>query len=103
MDELHRHRPFTDSRSYAFYRTMAHVANCKEAGNIGLEKKGVPVGRPSLGTLAVLHNIRTGKNKPAIVSIDQTGEPVGARECPNKNKHGTGGYTFRRIGVRTKD
>ena len=52
MDELHGHRSFTDSGSHTFYRTVADIANGKDAGNIGFEQERIPVERPSLGALA---------------------------------------------------
>jgi hypothetical protein len=51
MDELHGYRSFADSRSHPFDRTMPHIAHGKETGNIGLEQKGIPFERPSLGAL----------------------------------------------------
>jgi hypothetical protein len=51
MDELHGDRPFTDAGSDAFHRTVPHIAHGKKPGNIGLEQKGIPFERPSLGAL----------------------------------------------------
>ena len=39
MDELHGHRPFTDSGSDPFHRTVPHIAYRKKAGNIRLEQE----------------------------------------------------------------
>ncbi len=70
MDELHRHRSFTDSGSHALYRTVAHIADGKDAGNIGLEQKRIPVERPALRTLAVTYKIRAGQQETALVPLD---------------------------------
>jgi hypothetical protein len=48
MDELHGHRSFADSGSYPLYRTMAHVANRKKAGNVGFEQEWISIERPAL-------------------------------------------------------
>ncbi len=70
MDELHRHRSFTDSRSHPFYGTVAHIADGKNAGNIGLEQERIPVECPSLRALPVANEIRTGQQETALVALD---------------------------------
>jgi len=57
MDELHRHRSFTDSGSYAFNGTVAHIAHGKDARNVGLEQERVSLQRPALGKLTVADQI----------------------------------------------
>ena len=70
MDELHRHRSFPDSGSHALYRTVAHIAHGKDAGNIGLEQERIPVERPSLRALPVTYKVRTSQQKATLVSLD---------------------------------
>jgi hypothetical protein len=43
MDELHGYRALTNSRGHAFDRTMPHVADGEETGNIGFKQEGVSV------------------------------------------------------------
>ena len=72
MDELHSHRSFTNSGRYAFHRTVPHIADGKEAGNIGLEQKGISFERPTLGALSVSYEIGTSQDKAALVALDQS-------------------------------
>src|SRR6267378_2228215 len=79
MDELHRHRSFADSRSHTFYRTVAHIAHGKNAGNIGLKQERIPVEPPSLRALAVTYEIRTGQEETARIPLDDIRQPIRAR------------------------
>jgi hypothetical protein len=53
MDELYRHRPFTDSGSHPFHGTVPHIAYRKKTGNICLKQEWISVERPALGALPV--------------------------------------------------
>jgi len=87
MDELYGYRSFADSRSHPFDRTMPHIAHGKETGNIGLEQKGVPFQRPSLGALAVSYKIGTSQDKSAFIPLNQIGQPIGSWQRSDKDEH----------------
>ncbi len=72
MDELHRNRSFADSGSYPLHRTVAHVADGKETGNIGLQQEGIAVERPSFGALPVSNEIGACQEETALVALDQS-------------------------------
>src|SRR6202040_4255157 len=85
MDELHRHRSLADSRSHPLHRTMPHITNGKETGDIGLEQKRIAVERPSLRPLPVMHKIRTSQNESAFVALHHTSQPIGSRQCSDED------------------
>src|SRR5712692_11940352 len=103
MDELHRHRSFADTGSYAFYRTMAHITNGKNAGSIGLEQERISVECPSLRTFPIAYKIRAGQQETALVPLDHIGQPIRARQCPDKDEHRTRRHTLNLIGIGTKN
>src|SRR5713226_119842 len=102
MDELHRHRSFTDSGSHPFYRTVADIANGKDAGNIGLKQERISVERPSLRALAVTYKVRPGQQETALVPLDDTRQPIRPRQCSNEDKHRTRRNALNLVGVGTK-
>src|SRR5207237_9669204 len=87
MDELYRHWSLADSRSHSFDRTVAYIADGKNAGNVGLEQEGVSVECPSFGALAVPYKVGTGQNKSSFVSLNYIRQPIGSRQRSNKNEH----------------
>src|SRR5271166_1784234 len=102
MDELHRHRSFTDSGSDPFYGTMAHIAYRKDAGNIGLQQERIAVECPSFRALPVTYKIGTCQQETALVPLDEVRQPICPRQCSDENKHGAGWYALRLAGVGTK-
>src|SRR5207302_8036807 len=68
MDELHGHRPLTDSRGHAFHRAMPYVTYREKTGNIGLEQEGIPVEHPPFGSLAVSYEIGTRQDEATFVA-----------------------------------
>src|SRR5580692_5694925 len=102
MDELHRHRSFPDSGSHPFYRTVAHIAYGKDAGNVGLEQKWIPVECPAFRTLPVTYKVRTGQKKTALVPLDDIRQPIRSRQCSNKDEHRARRHTLRLVGIGTK-
>src|SRR5262249_54928591 len=76
MNELDRHRTFSHARSNALDRSMAHVAHGKDSGYVGFQQERVPFQVPSLGTLPIPQEIRSGEDESAFVALHQVGEPV---------------------------
>src|SRR5438094_5095225 len=99
MDELHRHRSFTDSGSHPLYGSMSHVTDGKDAGNIGLEQERIPVECPSLRALPVTNKVRTSQQETALVPLDDIRQPIRPWQCANKDKHRTGRHTFDFVGI----
>src|SRR5579872_4489888 len=87
MNELHAHRTFTYSRGHALHRSMPHISDCKNPGNIRLKQKRIPVERPSLRTLAPTHQVRTGEDKSAVITLDRVAHPIRAWQRADKDKH----------------
>src|SRR5207237_10366399 len=77
MDELYRHGSFANTGSHSFDRTVAYIADGKNAGNVGLEQEGISAECPSFGALAVPYKVGTGKNKSSFVSLNYVGQPIG--------------------------
>src|ERR1022692_266366 len=102
MDELHRYRSFPDSRSHSFYRTMAHIAHGKDAGNIGLEQEWIPIKRPAFRTLPVTHQVRTSQQETALIPLDDIPQPIRPWQRSNENKHGTRRHALNLAGIGTK-
>src|ERR1700722_974506 len=103
MDELHGHRSLTDSGGYPFYRTVAHVANRENSGNICLQQKRVAVESPSFGMLPIPEEVGTSQQETAFVPFDERSEPLSARQCTNKDEHRTGRHALDFVRVRTQD
>src|SRR3984885_16322282 len=102
MDELNRHRSFTDSGSHPLYRAVAHITHGKNAGNIGLEQEGVTVERPAFWMLPVTYKIGAGQQESALVPLDDIRQPIRPRQRPNEYKHCTRRYALNLTGVRTE-
>ena len=103
MNELYRYRSFSNSRGYALYRTMAYVADGKNAWNIGLEQEGIPIESPSFRTLAIADEIGTGEDESAFVALDQARQPIGSGQSSDEDEHGTRGHALDFVGVGTQD
>src|ERR1700733_9987618 len=102
MDKLYRHRSFSHSRSHAFYGTVAHITDGKDAGNIGLEQERIPVERPAFRTLAVTDKVRAGQQETALVPLDDIAQPIGPRQRSNEDKHRTRRHTLNLVGIGTE-
>jgi len=102
MDDLHRHRSFADSRSHPIYRNVPHIANGKNAGNIGFEQERVVVERPSLRALPVTYTVKTSQQQTALVPFDHIRQPIRPRQCPNKDEHRTRRHALNLVGIGTK-
>ena len=70
MDELHSYGSLSDSGSDAFDGTVTHIANGKNACNVGLEQEWIPIELPSLRTLSIPHEIWAGQQKAALIPLD---------------------------------
>src|SRR4030088_641566 len=100
MDELHRYRSLADTRSDALHRTMPHIADRKDSGNICLEQERVPVKRPPLGTFSVANKIGTSQKEAPLVSFDQISQPVSSRQGSNKDEDRTCRHPLQLVGIR---
>ena len=103
MDELDRDRSFANSRCNSLHRSVAHIPDCKDTGNVGFEQEGIALERPTFGMLSVTNQIGTGQQKTALITLHEVSEPVGARQRSNKNENCTRRYTFHFVGVRAED
>src|SRR5271166_1315009 len=102
MDKLHGYRSFTDSGSHSFYGTVAHIAYGEYAGNIRLKQERITIECPPFRALSVTNNVGTRQEEPTVVPLDETGQPIGARQCSNENKHRIRRHALRLAGVGTK-
>src|ERR1700722_20329302 len=102
MNELHSYRSLTDTRCHALDRTMAHIAYRKDAGNIGLEQKGIAFQCPTLGMLPLAHEVWPGQQKAAIVALHHSVKKIRARQSSDKDKHRTRRHTLNLIGIGTE-
>src|ERR1700733_10688496 len=102
MDELNRHRSFTDTESHPLYRAVTHITHGKDAGNIGLEQERITVERPAFWMLPVTYKIGAGQQESALVPLNDTRQPIRPRQRPNEYKHCTRRYALNLAGVRTK-
>src|SRR5438132_11184529 len=87
MDELYRHGSFANSGSHSFDRTVAYIADGKNAGNVGLEQEGISAECPSFGALAVPYKVGTGQNKSSFVSLNYIRQPIGSWQRLNIHEH----------------
>src|SRR5579862_6326960 len=102
MDELHRHRSFTNTRSDAFYGTMTHIAYGEDAGNVGFEQEWISVERPSFRALPITYKVRTSQQETALVPLDDIRQPIRPRQRSNENKHSTRRHALNLVGIGTK-
>ena len=86
MHELDDDGAFADAGGHAFYRAVAHIADDKNAWDVGFEQARVAVEGPGSGPLAIAEKIWSGKNKTALVAFDQIAEPFGARLRADENE-----------------
>src|SRR6266849_2639671 len=73
---------------------MAYVTDHKNSRNIRFEQARVAVERPALRPLAIVQQIRPGQDETALIALDQTLEPFGARLRANKDEQARGGELF---------
>src|SRR5258708_23058758 len=73
---------------------MAYVTDHKNSRNIRFEQARVAVQRPAVRPLAIVQQIRPGQDETALVALDQTHEPFGARLRADKNEQAGGGEFF---------
>src|SRR5260370_16956353 len=73
---------------------MAYVTDHKNSRNIRFEQARVAVERPAVRPLAIVQQIRPGQDETALVALDQTLEPFGARLRADKNEQAGGGEFF---------
>src|ERR1700736_6396170 len=99
MNELHRNRSLANSGSYPFYGTMSHIAHRENPGNIGFEQERIAVERPSLGALPVTYKVRPSQQETAFVSLEDIRQPIGSRQCSNKDEHRTRRHALNLVGV----
>src|SRR5258707_7239385 len=82
---------------------MAYVTDHKNSRNIRFEQARVAVQRPAVRPLAIVQQIRPGQDETALVALDQTLEPFGARLRADKNEQAGGGELFRLRGYGALD
>src|SRR5277367_3026705 len=86
MHELDNDGAFANAGGDAFYGAVAHIADDKDAGDIGFEQARITIERPRRGPLAVAHQVRTVENESALVAFDNVAEPLGAGLCADENE-----------------
>lgn len=87
MNGLQRGGTLTDRRGDAFYRTVTNVSDGEDPGDTGLKQKGVARQFPAFWSLAILQQIRSGEDKPCVITNDHLAEKLGAGHGANKDKH----------------
>src|SRR5271163_3712633 len=102
MDELHCHRSFTDSGSHALYGTVAYITYSEDAGNIGFEQEWIPLECPSFRMLPVPYKVRPSQQEAALVPLDDTPNPIRARQCSDKDKHRARRHALNFVGIGAK-
>src|SRR5262245_27279496 len=70
MNELHRDRAFSHSRSHSLHRAMTNVTHGKDAGNVGLKQEGISLQSPALRPRALPQKIGPRENEPKVVPLD---------------------------------
>src|SRR5271166_2860967 len=99
MDELDGHRSFAYARGYSFHRTMPDISHSKDARHIGFQEEWIAIERPLFRVLAVLGQFRSGKNESPFIALDLSAQPIGPRQGPNENKHGSRVDALHFVGV----
>ena len=94
MSELHGNRAFAHARCDPFHRTVADVTRREDAGHTGFRPIRVTGQRPSLGPLSVAHQVRSGKDKTALVALHHARQPIRVGLCANEDREQVRGYRF---------
>src|SRR6185369_12087974 len=77
MNEGHRNRAFTDSRSHALQIPRAHVANGEDARQAGFQQERLPGHWPVRAFQVLLSEICSGFDESTVVTSDTAAEPRG--------------------------
>src|SRR5580692_1577137 len=99
VHELDDDGAFADPGSYALYGAVAHVADDKDARNIGFEQPRIAVERPGSGAFAIAQKVGPGEDEAALIALDQVAEPFGARLRTNKYEEAGSGKLVSRSGA----
>src|SRR4029077_8624560 len=103
MHELHDDGALADAGGDTLHRAVAHVTDDKNARNIGFEQAGIAVERPAFRALAIVEQVRTGQDDPALIAHHQRVEPFGARLRADEDEQASGRELFGFRGDRTLD
>src|SRR3712207_4500538 len=77
VDELDGDRAFPDGGGAPFYRAVSHVPGDEDAGDAGLQEKGITVQSPAFGTFPVSRQVGAGEYEAPLVATNDAGQPVG--------------------------
>src|SRR5271165_2053072 len=99
MNKLDSHRALADSRGHALDGTVAHVADCKDTGNVRLQEKRIAVENPAFRPLPAQHHIEPSQNESALVAFDQARQPVRLGQSSDEDKHDASGHMLNLVGV----
>src|SRR5208282_6346424 len=94
MHELDNHGTFADAGGDALHGTVADIADDKNARDVGFEQAGIAVESPRSGALAIVEEVWTGENKPALVAFNQIAEPSCTRLRADEDEKARGGKLF---------
>src|SRR5579864_1291122 len=86
MHELDDDGTFADARGNTLYRTVADIADHKDARDVRFEQAGIAVESPGSGALAVVEEVRTGEDKAALVALDKIAKPLSAGLRADENE-----------------
>src|SRR5713226_3637157 len=75
MHKLNDNSAFAYTRSDALDRSVTHVIYNKNSGHAGFEQAGISGERPRLGLLAIVDQVRPGKNEAPVVAFDGVAKP----------------------------
>src|SRR5437763_4489691 len=78
VGELHGDGPLADGGRNTLHRLVAHVPGAEYTGHVRLEQIRIARERPTARLSVLLLEIRTRKNEPVVVTLYDSGDPVGA-------------------------
>src|SRR2546423_1294438 len=78
VGELHGNGPLANGGRDTLHRLMAHVAGAEYTGYVRLEQIRITRERPAARLPVLLLEIRTRKNEPVVVALDDIGDPLRA-------------------------
>src|ERR1700687_5789087 len=103
MYEGDRNRAFANARRDSLDRTMSHIADYKDTRHVGFQEPWISVRLPSFRPLPITHQVRAGKNKPALITFDDIPKPFGVWRSTNHDEQRVGWYSVDLVAYRTVD
>src|SRR5206468_2716450 len=80
------------------YGSITDVSHGENAGDVGLEQEGFPIGGPTSRALTVARQVRSGQDKSTCVPLHKAIEPTRARRGADEHEQRTRRYPIDRSG-----